>query len=176
MRGRSDSGAPRVDATAIGMRGPDGYAIRRVEGRDRHAVARELAAYLAHIEEDLDGEDLDHDIVHWEREYDGTSGVLLVVEDPTGEIVGTAGLRSLNPGVGEIKRMWIRPGCQGRGLGRRLMSGCLEEARALGFRRLRLDTEHRLEAAFHLYKSYGFTEIPDYNGNRRAQIWMELKL
>ena len=55
MRGRSDSGAPRVDATAIGMRAPDGYVIRRVEGRDRHAVARELAAYLAHIEEDLDG-------------------------------------------------------------------------------------------------------------------------
>ena len=150
--------------------------IRRVVGRDRHAVARELAAYLAHIGEDLDGEGLDHDIAHWEREYGGTSGVLLVVEDPTGEIVGTAGVRSLEPGTGEIKRMWIRPACQGLGLGRRLMSRCLEEARALGFRQLRLDTEHRMKAALHLYRSYAFAEIPDYNGNRRAQIWMELKL
>jgi ribosomal protein S18 acetylase RimI-like enzyme len=158
------------------MTAPDGYAIRRVEGRDRHAIARELAAYLAHIGEDLDDEGLDHDIVHWEQEYDGTSGVLLVVEDPAGEIVGTAGLRALGPGTGEIKRMWIRPGCQGLGLGRRLMSRCLEEARALGFGRLRLDTEHRMEAAFHLYRSCGFAEIPDYNGNRRAQIWMELTL
>ena len=156
--------------------GPDAYIIRRVEGRDRAAVARELAAYLAHIGEDLDGEGLDHDIAHWEREYDGASGVLLVVEDPAGEIVGTAGARSLGPGVGEIKRMWIRPGLQGLGLGRRLLSRCLEEARALGFRVLRLDTERQMAPALHLYRSCGFTEIPDYNGNTRAQVWMELRL
>ena len=155
---------------------PDGYVIRRVERRDREAVARELGAYLAHIGEDLDGEGLDHDIAHWEREYNGASGVLLVVEGPAGDIVGTAGVRSLGPGVGEIKRMWIRPGCQGLGLGRRLMSRCLDEARTLGFRRLRLDSEHRMEAALHLYRSCGFAEIPDYNGNRRAQIWMEIRL
>ena len=155
---------------------PDGYVIRRVERRDREAVARELDAYLVHIGEDLDHEGLDHDIAHWEREYDGASGVLLVVEDPAGDIVGTAGVRSLGPGVGEIKRMWIRPGCQGLGLGRRLMNRCLDEARVLGFRRLLLDTEHRMEAALHLYRSCGFAEISDYNGNPRAQIWMELKL
>ena len=155
---------------------PDGYLIRRVEARDREAVARELAAYLAQIGEEIDREGLDHDIAHWEREYGGASGVLLVIENPAGEIVGTAGVRSLEPGVGEIKRMWIRPACQGLGLGRRLMSLCLEEARALGFRALRLDSERRMEAALHLYRSSGFTEIPDYNGNPRAQIWMELKL
>ncbi len=158
------------------MRGPDGYVIRRAEVRDRAAVARELAAYLAHIGEDLDGEGLDHDIAHWERAYDGASGALLVVEDPAGEIVGTAGTRLLEPGVGEIKRMWIRPGCQGLGLGRRLLSRCLEEARALGFRVLRLDTERRMVAALHPYRSCGFTEIADYNDNPRAQVWMELKL
>ncbi len=156
--------------------GPDGYIIRPVEVRDRAAVARELAAYLAHIGEDLDGEGLDHDIAHWEREYAGASGALLVVEDPAGEIVGTAGVRSLGPGVGEIKRMWIRPGCQGLGLGRRLLSRCLEEARALTFRVLRLDTERRMAPALYLYRSCGFTEIPDYNGNTRAQVWMQLEL
>jgi len=150
--------------------------IRRAEIRDRAAVARELAAYLAHIGEDLDGEGLDHDIAHWEREYGGASGALLVVEDPARDLVGTAGVRSLEPGVGEIKRMWIRPACQGLGLGRRLLSRCLDEARALGFRVLRLDTERRMATALHLYRSCGFTEIPDYNGNPRAQVWMALKL
>ncbi len=154
----------------------DRYVIRRVRAGDRDAVARELAAYLAHIGEALDGEGLDHDIAHWEVEYDGGSGVLLVVESPAGEIVGTAGVRRLTPGMGEIKRMWVRPDCQGRGLGHRLMDRCLEEARALGFRIIRLDTERRMEAAFHLYRSRRFTEIPDYNGNPRAQIWMELEL
>lgn len=150
--------------------------IRRVEARDREAVARELAAYLAHIGEDLDALGLDHDIAHWELEYDGTSGVLLVVESPAGEIVGTAGVRRLEPRVGEIKRMWVRPDSQGLGLGRQLIDRCLEEAQALGFQVIRLDTERRMEAALHLYRTCGFTEIEDYNGNSRAQVWMELKL
>ena len=72
--------------------------------------------------------------------------------------------------------MWIRPACQGAGLGRRLMERCLDEARRLGFRRMRLDTQRRMEAAVSLYKSYGFCEVPDYNGNPRAEIWMELTL
>jgi ribosomal protein S18 acetylase RimI-like enzyme len=152
------------------------HLIRRVEPRDRKAVTRELTAYLAHIGEDLDAEGLDHDILHWEAEYEGSSGVLLVVESPSGEIVGTAGLRRLAPGIGEIKRMWVRPGCQGHGLGGRLMDRCLEEARSLGFQAIRLDTERRMEAALRLYRNRGFTEIADYNGNVRAQIWMELKL
>jgi ribosomal protein S18 acetylase RimI-like enzyme len=156
-------------------RAVDDYLIRPVEGRDRAAVARELAAYLAHIGEDLDPDGLDHDIAHWEREYDGASGVLLVVEDGAGEIVGTAGLRTLEPGIGEIKRMWIRPGCQGLGLGRRLLRHCLDRADALGFRVLRLDTERKMVAAQRLYLSFGFREIADYNGNSRAQIWMELQ-
>ena len=167
------------DGAGAPGRGPgagDGYVIRPVEPGDRAAVSRELAAYLAHIGEDLDGDGLDHDIAHWEGQYDGVSGTLLVVESPAGEIVGTAGLRSLAPAMGEIKRMWIRPGCQGLGLGRRLMRRCLEEARARRFRVLRLDTEQRMHAALSLYRSSGFTEIPDYNGNSRAQIWMELNL
>ena len=151
----------------------DGYVIRPSQSRDRAAVGRELSAYLAHIGEPFDADGLDHDIAHWEREYDGVAGVLLVVEDPAGAIIGTAALRQLEPGVAEIKRMWIRPGNQGRGLGRRLIARCLDEARARGVRAVRLDTESRMERAIHLYRCAGFAEIPDYNGNPRAQLWME---
>ena len=152
------------------------YAIRRAEARDETAVARELAAYLAHIGVALDAGDLDHDIARWREEYDGVSGALLVVEDPAGEVVGTGAVRLLAPHVGELKRMWIRPARQGLGLGRRLMECCLDEARRLGATRLRLDTQRRMEAALRLYRGYGFREIPDYNGNPRAEIWMEATL
>ena len=153
----------------------EAYTVRPVARGDRAAVARELAAYLAYIGEDLDVDGLDHDIVHWEREYGGAAGALLVVEDPAGEIVGTAGVRTFEPGVAEIKRMWVQPRCQGLGLGRRLMVSCLEQARALGFRVVRLDTERKMTAALGLYRSFGFREIGDYNGNSRAQVWMELE-
>jgi ribosomal protein S18 acetylase RimI-like enzyme len=152
------------------------YRIRHATGADHAAVARELGAYLAYLGETLDGEGLDKDITHWQSAYDGARGRLLVVEDPAGVVVGTAAVRMLEPGVGEIKRMWIRPAHQGKGLGRPLMDACLDEARALGCRVVRLDSERRLAAAVHLYRAYGFTEIPDYNGNTRAEIWMERAL
>ena len=153
-----------------------GFTIRRARPEDAAAVARELAAYLAFIGEALDAHGLDHDIARWQEEYDGRAGVLLLVADPTGEVVGTAAVRTLEPDIGELKRMWLRPACQGGGLGRRLLDACLDEARSLGCRALRLDTMAKLAAAVHLYRAYGFAEIPRYNDNPRADIWMERSL
>ena len=153
-----------------------GFTIRPARPEDHPAVARELAEYLGFIGDTLDADGLDHDIAHWQEEYDGRVGVLLLVVDPAGEVVGTAAVRLLEPGTGELKRMWLRPSRQGRGLGRRLMDACLDEARRLGCRALRLDTQARMEAAVHLYRAYGFSEIPRYNDNRRADIWMERRL
>ncbi len=163
---------------ADGPRGPaaPGYRVRRATVADDAAVRRELAAYLDHIGARLDPEVLDHDIARWAEEYDGVTGVLLVIEEPGGDVVGTAAVRVLEPGLGEVKRMWIRPALQGQGLGRRLLEACLGEARALELDRLRLDTQRRMEAARALYAAYGFREIPDYNGNPRAQVWMEATL
>lgn len=152
------------------------YRVRRAGPADHDGVVRELAAYFAFLGEDLDADGLDRDVADWRGEYDGVAGVMLVVVDPAGEVVGTAAVRRLAPGVAELKRMWLRPSCRGGGLGRRLMDRCLEEARALDARVLRLDSEHRLEAAVKLYRRYGFEEIPDYNRNPRADVWMELPL
>jgi ribosomal protein S18 acetylase RimI-like enzyme len=153
-----------------------GFTIRRALPEDHAAVARELTDYLGFIGDALDPEGLDHDIAHWQEEYDGRTGVLLVVADAAGDVVGTAAVRLLEPGLGELKRMWLRPAWQGRGLGRRLMDACLDEARRLGCRALRLDTQAKMEAAVRLYRAYGFSEIPPYNDNRRADIWMERSL
>lgn len=153
-----------------------GYQIRRAGPADHAGVVRELAAYFAFLGEDVDADGLDHDVADWPGEYDGVAGVMLVVVDPAGEVVGTAAVRRLAAGVAELKRMWLRPACRGRGLAPRLMDRCLEEARALGGRVLRLDSERRLAAAVKLYQGYGFVEIADYNRNPRADVWMERRL
>lgn len=153
------------------------YQVRRAGPADHDGVVRELAAYFAFLGEDLDPAGLDHDVVDWQGEYDGAAGVMLVVVNRDDEVVGTAGVRRLAPGVAELKRMWLRPDCRGRGLARRLMDRCLDEARALGGRVLRLDSERdRLAVAVRLYRGYGFVEIPYYNRNPRADVWMELRL
>ena len=152
------------------------YWIRPAGPADHEGVARELAEYFAFLGEEVDASGIDHDVADWQAQYDGVAGVMLIVMDPADQIVGTAGVRRLEPGVIELKRMWLRPACRGRGLARRLMDRVLEEARALGGRVLRLDSERRLAAAVALYRSYGFEDIADYNGNPHAELWMELRL
>src|SRR5215472_11868726 len=79
---------PRLARAQEGMTA--GFVIKRAGPADHPAVARELAEYLTFIGDTLDPEGLDHDIAHWQEEYDGRSGVLLLVVDPAGEVVGTA--------------------------------------------------------------------------------------
>jgi ribosomal protein S18 acetylase RimI-like enzyme len=153
--------------------GDHDYVVRRAGPADGEAVARELAAYLEFLGEAPDLTGLDHDVARWQEVYAEPRGALLLVIAPDGREVGTAAVRVLEPGVAEIKRMWLRPAHRGRGLGRRLMDACLAETRRLGCRVVRLDSEARLETAIRLYRAYGFTEIADYNGNPLAQVWME---
>ncbi|HUM17882.1 MAG TPA: GNAT family N-acetyltransferase [Candidatus Nitrosotalea sp.] len=152
------------------------YQVRRAGPDDHAGVVRELAEYFQFLGEEIDASGLDHDVADWQAEYDGAVGVMLIVVDPVGEVVGTAAVRRLAPGVIELKRMWLRPDRRGRGIAARLMDRVLEEARALGGRVLRLDSESRLEPAVRLYRRYGFQEIADYNGNPRADVWMERPL
>ncbi len=92
-----------------------------------------------------------------------------------GRPVGCGGVRWLSEDVGEIKRMYVRPPARRRGHGRRLLGELEETARALGYRRLRLDTGARLEARA-LFESAGYLSIPDYNGNALAAFWFEKEL
>src|SRR5438552_18819863 len=92
------------------------FTMRRARPEDAATVRRELTAYLDHIGDTLDAEGLDHDIAHWQDEYDGRAGVLLLVMDEAREVVGTAAVRVLEPGVAEPKRVWLRPTVRRQGL------------------------------------------------------------
>jgi GNAT superfamily N-acetyltransferase len=152
------------------------YQIRRAGPADHAGVVRELAEYFRFLGEEVDAAGLDHDVADWQAEYDGAAGVMLIVVDPAGEVVGTAAVRRLAAEITELKRMWLRPDHRGRGIAARLMDRVLDEARILGGRVLRLDSEARLAAAVRLYRRYGFQEIADYNGNPRANVWMERRI
>lgn len=93
-----------------------------------------------------------------------------------GEPVACAGLRPIEESTGEVKRLYIDAGWRRQGIGRALMRRLEEEARSLGYRRLRLDTNPGNEASRALFLAAGFHEIPDYNGNELAAYWFEKEL
>ena len=101
-------------------------------------------------------------------------GGLFVAGRLAGAPVACGALKTVEPGVADIKRMWVGEAVRGRGVGRRLLRRLIAEARAMGFRRVRLDTNRALTEAIALYRSEGFAEVPAFNDEPHAHHWFAL--
>ena len=73
-------------------------------------------------------------------ELEPPNGGAYVVGWEDGRAVAGGALKRLEPGVAEIKRMYVVPDARGRGLARRLLAALEDTARELGYARVRLDT------------------------------------
>ncbi|WP_437967735.1 GNAT family N-acetyltransferase [Sorangium sp. So ce260] len=78
---------------------------------------------------------------------------------------GCAALQAITSEICEMKRLYVQPGQRGLGLGRKLAERVLEEARAIGYRRICLDTLPSMTRAAAMYLALGFEEIPPYRRN-----------
>jgi ribosomal protein S18 acetylase RimI-like enzyme len=94
---------------------------------------------------------------------------LLVVRDTAGRVVGSVAL-VLEGDFGNVttsdaeaafRMLVVDPDIQGQGVGRLLVTECLERARAAGKRRMVLSTDPLMTAAHRLYERVGFTRLPE---------------
>jgi GNAT superfamily N-acetyltransferase len=141
-------------------------------------VARELVAAMEDEIESLYGDRPGsiHSVPAPADQMRAPAGGFLLAVECGGEAVGCGGLKQLEDGVCEIKRMYLRPSVRGRGLAAGLLGARERLAGELGYERVRLDTGDRQAAAKHLYESRGYEEISDYNGNTSASHWYEKEL
>jgi ribosomal protein S18 acetylase RimI-like enzyme len=79
-----------------------------------------------------------------------------------GQALGCVGLRALEAGLCEMKRLYLRPAARGQQLGRRLAQAICAQAKEVGYRAIRLDTLPSMGAAQGLYASMGFVPVPAY--------------
>jgi GNAT superfamily N-acetyltransferase len=87
----------------------------------------------------------------------------LYLAEIDGEPVGIGGLRPLSADEAEIKRMYVRPSARGRGVGRAILQRLIDDARALGYRTIRLDSARFMHEAHSLYRSFGFVPSSPHN-------------
>ncbi len=93
-----------------------------------------------------------------------------------GEPVACSSLKTIGPGIGYLKRMWVAESVRGMGLSKRLLAAMETEARQLGMHTLRLETNRALVEAIRLYRQAGYADIPPFNDEPYADYWFEKQL
>ncbi len=141
------------------------------------AIVRELfQEYEGSIGTCLCFQDFDAELAGLPGKYAPPDGGLFLARDGA-DIAACVGFWGLAPGVAEMKRLYVRSGWQGTGLGRRLAEHVVAEARAAGYGALCLDTLPDMTAAQGLYRSMGFQETtPYYKTPIEGTLFMELEL
>jgi ribosomal protein S18 acetylase RimI-like enzyme len=119
----------------------------------------------------------DQELAGLPGDYAPPEGCLLLVE-AEGKPAGCAALHKLDDNTCEMKRLYLRPQFRGNGAGRALAERILAEARAIGYKSIRLDTvEPVMKDAVAMYRRLGFKEIAPYRENPIAgALYMELEL
>jgi GNAT superfamily N-acetyltransferase len=179
-----------IGSDTVGQR----LTVSTATGTDVSAVVdplfREYGEWVAeHLEQDVGITFTEADLA---RHHDafraelprllGSRGRLLVArldDDPVG--VGT--LKPVDDATAEIKRMYVRPAAQGRGVGRAILARLVQDARAEGYATARLETLRFMSTAQAMYRAFGFVEVAKFEGSEAATaaldpftIFMELEL
>ncbi|MFC5290230.1 GNAT family N-acetyltransferase [Actinokineospora guangxiensis] len=153
--------APRWTVAAVDVTDPTAVAIRR------EYLADVIASYWGRpaTAAEVDAEDTG------DAALAPPTGAFLV-GSADGTDAGCAGVVLVEPGVAELKRLYVRPPLRGTGGGAALLAAAEAGALALGARRIRLDTRLDLAAARALYARRGYRDIAPFTDDPFAQVFL----
>lgn len=126
------------------------------------------------VVEDADVYELDHPVEH----IIDRGGFIFMAELDGNPVGSFAMMKSENPKYDyELVKFAVDPVAQGHRIGSLLLEHCIGKAKALGAKRLFLESNHKNAAAVHLYEKYGFHKIPvSHSDYARCDIQMEMNL
>ncbi len=155
-------------------------AISIVAAKTSDQIAQVRALFLEYAQSlgfSLCFQSFDKELAELPGDYAPPEGRLLLAMRG-GQAVGCVALHKIGDGICEMKRLYLRPLARGSGAGRTLAERIIAEARAIGYRTMRLDTvAGTMDAAIALYRWLGFREIPPYRTSPvPGALYMELTL
>lgn len=141
-------------------------------------AARFRELNLQWLEEYFYVEQHDRDLLDRCQETILDPGGLIFFYEQDNKIVGTFALIPLENGVYELGKMAVEKGYRGQGIGQRLLRFCIDLAKENEWHELLLYSNRKLHNSLHIYRKFGFTEVPLEKANpyARGDIKMSLKL
>jgi ribosomal protein S18 acetylase RimI-like enzyme len=128
------------------------------------SAAALFRAYAKSLPVDLAPQGFSQELKSLPGPYAPPAGELLLAKRGD-HLLGCIALKALEPGVAEIKRLFVRPQARGTGVAKALVSDILKTAQERGYREVKLDTLPEMAPAITLYKSFGFGPIPPYGSH-----------
>ena len=132
--------------------------------------------YIAWLNIDLTFQNIEEELSNFSSMYSPPRGLFLIAFY-MGKISGGVGLREFEPKICEMKRLYVYDKFKGKGIGHILCTKLINEAKVLGYEKMRLDTLSRMKEAIGLYENLGFKTINPYRFNpHKTTKYMELNL
>jgi putative acetyltransferase len=158
------------------MNGDAMVLFRAESGDDLTAVKQLFLEYAASLSFNLCFQDFDHELEELPGDYAPPGGAMLLACD-NGDTVGCVALRRITASTCEMKRLYVKPGHRGKGIGRKLAEEIIGIACDIGYLSMKLDTIPAMVEAITLYRSLGFVETEPYRYNPMEDtLFLELKL
>jgi putative acetyltransferase len=155
-----------------------GLQAAQAQSPEQIAAVRELfLEYAQSLGFSLCFQSFDQELAGLPGDYSPPKGRLLLAT-VSDKAAGCVALHKLEDQVCEMKRLYVRPQFRGKGLGKVLAERVINEARVIGYKKLRLDTvEPVMRTAVAMYRQLGFREIAPYRPNPiEGALYMELEL
>ena len=132
---------------------------------DIHAVKALFREYSKWLDVDICFQGFEAEMARLPESY-----VALLLAKSGDDPIGAVGLVEHEPGICEMKRLYLSPGARGEKLGERLAVAILEEAKAQSYTSMVLHTLPQLKAAQALYRKLGFTDARPYFDNQDTEV------
>lgn len=137
----------------------DNFEIRPIQEKDNHIIAQIIRATLEEFGANHPGTVyFDPTTDHLYELFQTPQSAYWIVEDEQG-ILGGGGIfptKGLPEGTCELVKLYLLPRSRGKGIGKRLIEKCHQQAKEFGFIKIYLETMPELTIAVPLYEKMGY--------------------
>ena len=141
---------------------------------EEYAVAASLFdQYATWLAIDLSFQNFEEELNNLKNMYAPPDGGIILFKTEN-DFSGCIAIRRIDADTAELKRMYVKPAFQHKGIGKGLLNEAILLAEKYGYKKIRLDTLSNMTPAIDLYKKNGFYEIPAYYYNpEKTAVYFE---